>query len=222
MESPILITGCARSGTSMTAGIIERCGAFGGNTLMGNGAANRKGFYENLEIREKVMKPYLILNGADPKGQKPLPDPDRLIPLSNLGPKIESMMMYQGYEDGPWYYKGAKMTLIWRTWHRAFPTAKWVVVRRKDEDIINSCLHTHFMSAYKDEAGWQSWVNHHKMCFKQMKEAGLDIHEVWPADFVYGDISVIKQTVKDIGLTWDDEAVLDFISPELWSTKNGK
>ena len=39
MKDPILITGCARSGTSMIAGVINICGAFGGDMAGPN--ANR-------------------------------------------------------------------------------------------------------------------------------------------------------------------------------------
>jgi len=153
MEAPILITGCARSGTSMTAGILDRCGAYGGNLLMGHSRANRKSFYENREIRDNILKPYLMLCGADPLGQKPLPQPQALLPLANLRSKIEQIFKFQGYKDGPWYYKGSKMCLVWPTFHTAFPEAKWVIVRRRDEDIVYSCMRTAFMRAYRKPEG---------------------------------------------------------------------
>ena len=42
MKEPILITGCARSGTSMVAGIINMSGAFGG-VMAGPNKNNQKG-----------------------------------------------------------------------------------------------------------------------------------------------------------------------------------
>ena len=50
-QSPILVTGCARSGTSLVAGIVNICGAFGGVTRPGN-PANEKGLFENISIQE--------------------------------------------------------------------------------------------------------------------------------------------------------------------------
>jgi hypothetical protein len=70
MRPPILITGCARSGTSMTAGIVHICGAFGGR-MSGPTPNNRKGMFENEEVRNQIVKPYLSSIGADPLGQKP-------------------------------------------------------------------------------------------------------------------------------------------------------
>ena len=45
-KQPIIITGCARSGTSMIAGIIHLCGAWKGNTS-GPNKYNKKGNYNN-------------------------------------------------------------------------------------------------------------------------------------------------------------------------------
>jgi len=212
MEAPILITGCARSGTSMTAGIIDHHGAYGGKTI-GGGPANPKGFFENREIRENILKPYMQLCGGDPKGQKPLPQINNLIKVTNLGFKIEQIIKYNGYHNGPWYYKGAKMCLVWPTFHVHFPKAKWVIVRREDEDIINSCMNTGFMSAYKCAEGWQEWIDVHKLRFSEMHENGLQIKEVWPSKFVKGDYSEIKETIEWLGMKFNEEIVKDMVVP---------
>ena len=72
-REPILITGAARSGTSLCAGTTNICGAWGGS-LSGPTKYNRKGMFENSEIRNAVVKPYLRRIGCDPMGQDPLPD----------------------------------------------------------------------------------------------------------------------------------------------------
>src|SRR4030065_256064 len=82
-ESPILITGCARSGTSMVAGIINTCGAWGGK-LISPSNYNQKGFFENVVIRNKICKPFLESIGVDTKGQDPLPDMERIKCISNI------------------------------------------------------------------------------------------------------------------------------------------
>jgi len=215
LKPPILITGCARSGTSMTAGVLKKCGAWSGN-VFGPNKWNRKGMYENVEIRENVIKLYLTLLGVDPKGQNPLPDINKLLPLSNLRVRIETIIKYQGYLNETWFYKGAKMCLIWPVLHDAFPDAKWIIVRRKDESIIHSCMRTAFMNGYENEVGWQSWIDTHKQRFKEMKDNGLNVIEVWPSKFVYGDYSEIISVVESFGLKWDEGAVKDFVSPELY------
>ena len=85
MPPPIIVTGCARSGTSLTAGIINICGAYGG-TLAPPNVNNRKGMFENTTVRQTIVKPYLREHGWDPLGQNPLPS----IPLvkTHLTPKF--------------------------------------------------------------------------------------------------------------------------------------
>lgn len=223
MNEPILITGCARSGTSLTAGVFNACGAFGGLTF-GPNEHNKKGMFENKNIRETILKPYMMINGCDPKGQRPLPDVRNLVQITNLRDKIEEIIKASGYDEskGRWYYKGAKMCLVWPTFDQAFPKAKWIIVRRKDEDIINSCLRTGFMNAYKDETGWQIWVDHHKARFIEMMDANLDICQVWPDKMVNGDFSQIKEAIEYCGVNWNEQAVKEFVAPALWRNKNGE
>jgi len=143
MPEPILITGCARSGTSLVAGMINKCGAFGGN-MSGPNKNNAKGMFENAHIRNLLMKPYLREIGVDPLCQYPLPDINKLTIPSNWKQEVEKVMTDEGYWHGPWMYKGAKMCLTWKMWHHAFPHAKWIIVRRRTGDIVNSCLRTGF------------------------------------------------------------------------------
>jgi len=181
---------------------------------------NRKGMFENAEIRNQIVKPYLSdVLGVDKLGQDPLPDVKNLVPYPRLRSQVETVIKFQGYKDGPWFYKGAKMCLFWPIWHRAFPNAKWIIVRRDHKGIINSCLKTSFMRAYKDEEGWQSWIDQHERRFLEMKTAGLSIAEVWPTKFVEGDFSEIYRVItKYLRLRWREKKVRDFIEPAFWST----
>ena len=52
----IFITGAARSGTSLTAGVIKLSGAWMGSTS-GPTIYNKKGMFENGDIRERCIKP---------------------------------------------------------------------------------------------------------------------------------------------------------------------
>ena len=147
MKPPILITGCARSGTSLIAGIINICGAFGG-IMSGPNSNNAKGMFENVNIRNGIVKKYYQSIGVDKLGQYPLPDINNLPIPPDWKEKVENVMLNDGYKDGLWMYKGAKMCQHWPVWNNAFPDAKWVIVRRKTPDIINSCIRTNFMRAF--------------------------------------------------------------------------
>jgi len=205
----------------MTAGVIHYCGAFGGE-MAGPTRHNKKGMFENREIVDKIVKPYLKYIGVDPMGQHPLPDVKRLAPLSGLRHRIEEILLWNGYKAGPWFYKGAKLCLIWPVWHKAFPDAKWIVIRREEEDIINSCMKTAFMRAHKTPEGWRSWVHEHLKRFEEMKKAGLWVREIWPSKMIAGDFSEMKALIDELGLKWNEKKIVDFITPAFWSMKDGK
>lgn len=223
MNSPILITGAARSGTSMTAGIISICGAFGGQ-MSGPNKNNKKGMYENNRIRQTIVKPYLKGMGCDQLGQKPLPSTRQIFDVSQeqadkWRDKVLAVFFEEGYKDGPYFYKGAKMCLSWLLWHMAFPEAKWIIVRRDRNDIARSCMQTSFMRAYRDVVGWLRWVEEHEKRFDQMKIAGLNIREVWPSKIINGDLSEIMEVVCWADLKFNEALVKSFVEPELWGNK---
>ena len=230
MKAPILITGCARSGTSLAAGVINTCGAFGGK-MSGPNSNNAKGMFENARIRNEIVKPYFKTIGVDPMGQYPLPDiPGMWIP-TDWESRVHQVMEEEGYEGGPWMYKGAKMCLHWSVWNYAYPDAKWIIVRRKTPDIIHSCERTGFMRAFTSKStqqavgvknsydGWLWWVHQHEDRFREMINAGLNVKIVWPERMVEGNYSLMKEAVEWAGLEWNHTEVLNFIEPKLWKAR---
>lgn len=204
----------------MIAGIVNLCGAFGGK-LSGPTRYNQNGMFENSEIRNYLVKKWLKGENYDTMGQRPLPDIER---CKVVAPKmaeswranVETIIRKQGYVRGAWFYKGAKMCLMWPIWAAAFPGAKWLIVRRGDKDIAQSCLRTGFMRAYRDLNGWLWWVDQHKQRFQEMAEAGLTIREVWAERIVCGELKEIREAIDWLGLTWNEKAVIDFVAPGLW------
>lgn len=221
-EKPILVTGAARSGTSMVAGVLHICGAWGGD-MSGPTRYNRKGMFENADIRNNIVKPWLVAHGWDRMGQDPLPDIDKIKKMPNLiaqsheiRDKVLGVIASQGYKGGKWFYKGAKMCLMWPVWYLAFPEALWVIVRRKPDDIVQSCMKTSFMRAHQKRSGWLLWVAEHEKRFEEMADARLCIQEVWPQRAVDGDLTEIQQVVNNLGLNWKFGEVQKFITPSLW------
>ena len=219
---PILIVGVPRSGTSMVGGIINICGAWGGD-MRGPNPANEKGMFENKVIVGEIIKPMLSKWGCDPLGQDPLPNIGFVKSITNpksaarLRRQILEALQKQGLQEGQqWFYKGLKMTLAWPLFAAAFPEAQWVMVRRDAEDIVNSCLRTRFMRAYNTRSGWLGWVAHHEKCLEQMVDAGLDTHEIWPQRMVAGDFKGMQALINKLGLTWKEKEVVNFVDPGLW------
>lgn len=229
LHSPILVTGAARSGTSMIGGIINLCGAFSGVTISPNKDI-RKSTFENINILNTIVKPYLVECGLDVNGQFPLPDVSNLnIPVS-FGVKVLKAIEEEGYNGGLWMYKGTIMSLMYPVWDYAFPNAKWIIVRRKDDDIVESCMHTSYMKAFDDsnnlkaigltdkKDAWYWWVRQHNRRFAEMVEKGLNCKQIHPERMVYGDYSQIQEMLDWLGLTWNSE-IINFIEPKLGNVR---
>lgn len=222
-QAPILIVGCPRSGTSMIGGAIKMCGAFTGDLI-------KRGMFENKNILEGIVDPYFLDLGVDRNGQYPLPSINDLsIPVS-WRQKVEQSIVKEGYhgmEGGKWMYKDSRSSLIWPVWNHAFPNAKWIIVRRRTGDIVQSCLKTGYMSAYTSEdvqkeigvdseqAGWIWWVHQYEKRFVEMIEAGLNCKVVWPERMVCGDYQQMHETLEWLGLAWNKD-IINWIDPLLW------
>ena len=214
-RSPIFVVGVPRSRTSMTTAIISLCGAWCGNNFYQPDHANPKGYYEHRGIKDKILKPLLAEAGFDPLGQNPLPPrdfPKDAYP-DDLAGSVYDIIGQDEYDGSPWIYKDTKMLLCWQVWHRAFPDAKWVMVRRDQDDIINSCLRTNFMTAYNSRDGWAGFITEHLQRFQDMKNAGIELYEISSDDIVQGNFNNLRNMIKWLGFEWNERAIKDFIIP---------
>jgi len=220
MISPILICGVPRSGINVVAAAIAYSGAFGGEMSKQNRDFD-EGEFSNNQIRDKIVKNYFDRNGWDNKGQFPLPKTERVTYSINWEERIKEILYAEGWKDEPWMYKDSKSCLIWPVWSHAFPNAKWIIVRRRTGDIVQSCLKTGYMTAYEDAEGWVSWVHQYEQKFVEMIEAGLNCKVVWPERIIDGDFQQFKEMIEWLGLSWK-QSIIEYINPLLNGTKNVK
>jgi hypothetical protein len=140
-------------------------------------------------------------------------------------------LIQQGLKQNePWMFKSSTNCQIWPVWNYAFPNAKWIIVRRRTDDIVSSCMKTAYMSAFKDksnqklvgvsteEEGWLWWVHQHEKLFVEMIESGLNCKIIWPEHMANGDYSQISEMLEWLGLKWDD-SIIKIIDPLLWNSK---
>jgi hypothetical protein len=209
LNNPIFITGIERSGSTIVAKVVNHCGAFAGKTTE---------MLENIDIKHLLNLYYISLK-IDVRGQFPLPNTKELnIPIY-WKQKVEDILR----NDTPfnWMLKGSRLCQTWPIWHYTFPNAKWIIVRRRTPDIIESCLKTGYMTAYKDKEGWLGWVHQHEKLFMEMIEAGLNCKQVWPERMASGDYQQIKEIIEWLGLPWNEE-IPKLIDPLLWNSKQRK
>ena len=217
-DKPIFVLGLARSGTSLIAGALERCGAWLGRTVPGTGSENPKGFFEHIMLREYINKKILLNLRCDELGVQTMPDLGNLPDMPNISKLIKQIIRAEGYkENRRWLFKDAKLILLWPIYKKAFPNAQWIIVRRNEEDIIRSCLRTFFMAQHsKEHAFWKRWADEYLFRLEKLKESGVWWREIWPHDLVRGDLSVLSQIVHDLELQWNEPEVANFISPAHW------
>jgi len=193
----IFVTGAARSGTTLTTSILEACVAD-----LGKKCSSLK---EHMGVKDEIIKEELRRNGCDPMGQHPLPQDE--ISVENLR---ERVLKELGDANA---VKDAKITLMWQAFHKAFPEAQWVIVRRDKAKIVDSCKRARFM---KKAPNWEVWAEEHEKRFKAMRRK-VNYFEVWPDKMISeGDYSEMVDLVDWLGLEWNGQAVKKIVDPDQW------
>ena len=218
--NPIFVTGAARSGTSLTMGLLTHMNpSLYTGKLCGPTSANKKGQFENTELRNTIVKPWLRANGYDPMGQKPLPRIGEYKIPKSFRNDVLGVLKAQGWNgQDRIIYKGAKICLTPDIWDDAFPDAKFIIVRRPNKQIVNSCLRTNFMRKCKGAAGWERWLEQHIINFEHMMTC-YDCKEIWTDKLVKGDKSELLEICDWLGLKYSEKTASDFISPALYTSK---
>ncbi len=209
-SSPIFVTGVQRSGATIVAKILAMSGAFTGKVTP---------MQENIDIKNLVLDEFYF--NVDRKAQYPFPDIEKLM-LHQISWRkdITNVLKNQGYTDDlKWMFKSSTTCHIWPIWHFNYPNAKWIIVRRRTGDIVQSCMKTAYMTAFKNKSiqnqigvtseqeGWLWWVNQHEKLFVKMLENGLNCKVIWPERMVNGDYVQICEMLEWVGLKWDDSII---------------
>ena len=209
-NNPILITGVERSGSSLIAKILDLCGVWSGHC-------------NNMFENQTIVGFNNELLDIHPIG---LPDVDTLQIPVNWGKSINGVLVAQKGLGKPWMVKHSGLARLWPVWNYAYPDAKWLIVRRRTGDVIQSCIKTGYMRVFKDpvirneflfeteEQAWLWWVHQYEKRFVQMIEAGLNCRIIWPERMVTGDYQQIYETIEWLGLRWNN-AIPSIIDPLL-------
>lgn len=226
---PVFIVGLPRSGTSLVAGLLNEFGGWFGDTVPGTGE-NPRGFFENQEIRERILWPSLRAVGSDTSGVLTLPPPgvdrklrykidNRTVPMRL---RLRQIIEAQGYDHQQrWVYKAPKMTLLWSMFDRNFPDAEWIIVRRKRSAFVKSCIKTSFMAQHsKDPKFWNKMGDEYDLRLDRLKKKVNTAYELQAEDIMNGDTADLKSMIMRMdGLSFSIAKVRKFVDTQHWHHK---
>lgn len=200
----IFLTGAPRSGTIVTMGILEACGA-------DLGEASASGLKELKPFRDGVVKGLLKRNGADPLGQGPLLSPDSIKP----SPAIKSALIETvGSVDA---VKALKAVMFWPVIADAFPNAKWIILKRDPQKVAESCLRAPFMKRYSTLEEWIEYAQHYHNCCDQLEASDNQTMTLNPSDYLTdGDFSGLQDAIEWAGLEWNEKKARGLIKKTEW------
>jgi hypothetical protein len=217
-DNPVFVTGLPRSGTSMVTGLLGVCGLWLGHTVPG-GKENIRGFFENVLLRERVQKEVLRQGNFDPLGVGRLPPANWHPIIRDFREIVAAALAAQSYDGRQaWGFKDAKLTLTWRLWHEHFPAARWVIVRRRSEQVIASCLRTSFMKPHsQDPAFWERFVRAYLERLAALQRTVHWSRVIDAADIAGARFDSLERLVNELGLVWSPDAARDFVAPAYWN-----
>ena len=228
MKAPVIITGTPRSGLWLVAGAFEASGCFGGNLDL---TMNHSSQFENIAIRDRLERPLLEGLGFEPRGFGHIPPTDQ---IEKVVPEIKdqwrSLVDYffttQHQPDTVERFIASQVAcLLWPLWHAAFPDASWIIVRRRDPDILSSCRATGFVESrrpptdicrrVRTDEELRLLIDGYKTRFDQMRAAGLKVSEFWPQEIFDGQLGTLQALLQAHDLPWRSE-VAEYVRPFQW------
>jgi hypothetical protein len=137
---PLVITGMHRSGTSVTARLLEHAGLDLGGRLMPPGLDNPVGYYEDLDFYE--LNRALIAAGlaGQPERAPEWAHADRIdaARLAPLRPRGAALLAEHGAGPRPWGFKDPRTTMLLDFYDDLAPDARYVFVYREPWDVVAS------------------------------------------------------------------------------------
>lgn len=202
----ILITGVERSGSTLISRVLEMCNANVGQTnKMSENVSLR--FLSNTTIKSCSVGCFM-------------PTSDSLKAITNWQNKVERCLKDQQLsQNAPFVYKDSQITQLWELWNASYPDAKWIIVRRRTGDILNSLHETAYMNRFKivknikavgasnEKDAWLWWVHQYEARFRDIIQSGANYRVVWPERMRDGDFEQIKEVVDWCGLEWNEEVI---------------
>lgn len=188
--SPILVTGAPRSGKSLLVQTLVMGGAFVGQV---------DGLFHNEKV-EKAVNTMLFSSAYNPS------------------PIIDALKTDGYTENKKWLFKSCAIAQHWSTFAAQFPNAKFVIVRRRREDVLYALQQTKYHTSLTED-GWNYKLDEIDSRCAEMINAGLNVHVIWLERMVNGNYQSLYELVNWLGLTWHP-AMLSTLDSKLQKSKS--
>lgn len=137
MNSSICITGMHRSGTSLTASWLQKCGLrLDDGNLMGAGKGNSKGHFEDLDFVNLHIES-MLRNNKSSKGWI-VTGPENFKFSAKELRKATMLVESRSLKYDFWGWKDPRTVMFLKEWKKVVPDLKFIFVWRDAHAVINS------------------------------------------------------------------------------------
>lgn len=204
-ESPFIILGYHRSGTSLLAGILKCCGVNIGQSLLPGNASNKKGHFEETHILRFQRTLLQNICGSD-GGIEKVPSMlaidrgfDRAVAADAIGAAFPLLLSAEKSERAaaPWGWKDPRTGYFIHKWIDMFPHARLICVVRDPSCVCESL---------RERDGWSSsvvldsWTYFHNTLLTYM-DSQKSI--VFRYDSIVSDPMIVPKTLNALSMTND-------------------
>ena len=181
-QSVIIVTGMHRSGTSLTASLLQSAGINLGDRLMGEGLGNAKGHFEDLDFvdfHQNVLQSQGISVAGWTEHNKIKVQPQYLAGAKALISARKDLSI--------WGWKDPRTTLFLDFWSRLIPDAKYLFVYRSPWEVLDSLFR-------RGDVIFRTNPNFAVVQWCNYNQAVLDFYQRYPEQSVLIDINSIIQS----------------------------
>lgn len=176
---PIFVTGCKRSGLSMTCSILHLHGVWSGEVVA---KKIHKMTFSNWNFVKKILDSEI---GDNEKIRKKF-----LLNLISRG--------YRG--EGCWLVKGEELVFFKKQLDEIFPECIWIFTERAFDEILNSRLKTYPYKLLTEEKNKQD-ISRIQMEMEKYK-CDKNVFVIHTSNFFRGNFSEIKKIIDMLELGW--------------------
>jgi len=200
----VIVIGKARSGTSLTAGILYQLGVHLGDTLKKAGKANEKGFFENIDILAFNIK--VLEDNSFYINKVPLPKLDCLISLKKQYRKETKELFEKNKKETIWGWKDPRILWTFPLFSEFIKNPYFIVNYRDVTSIANSL---NFRDRLSVEMGLSLSKEYYRLVekfFKKYRYPRLNVY--YEKYFNEEKESQVRKVCQFLEIPYKDEALL--------------